>query len=136
MCEHEVTEIMTCIICPNSCRIEVQYDPQDRKISRISFARCPKGVQWVEQEILHPMRTVCTSVRVLGGRDPLVSVRTSVPVPKDVIEKLMRFISTLQVEAPCHIGDLICRNPFGIEVDLIATREVTCSDAQFTKAGR
>jgi CxxC motif-containing protein len=52
----------------------------------------------------------------------MVSCKTEAPVPKDRIFDVMEIIRATTVEAPVHIGDILCDNVFGTRV--IATKEI------------
>jgi len=45
-----------CTICPNSCRIEVEYE--GFKILSIDGAKCKKGEEYVKNEIINPVRVL------------------------------------------------------------------------------
>lgn len=54
----------TCIICPNGCEIQVRQ-------SSITGAACPRGEEYVRQELTDPRRNIATSVLVEGWRTAL-----------------------------------------------------------------
>jgi CxxC motif-containing protein len=64
-----------CTICPNSCRIKVEYE--GFKILNIDGAKCKKGEEYVKNEILNPVRVFTGSVMVEGGNFLLASVKTN-----------------------------------------------------------
>ena len=70
--EKQSIEKLTCIVCPKSCIITVEKDKTTGTINAIHNAACRRGTVWVTQELLHPVRTVCSSVLV----------ENSVPTPK------------------------------------------------------
>jgi len=117
---------LICVICPNGCELDVNYEITDGKISvkGIVGELCKKGPKWAEMELVSPMRTVCSSVLVEGGELPLVSVRTQSPIPLGKIMDLMEEIKALKVKAPVKIGQVLLENPRGIKTKIIATREV------------
>jgi CxxC motif-containing protein len=90
----------------------------------ISGHQCERGVEYGEMEALNPKRTVTSSVLVIDGEMPLVSVRTSVAVPKDRIMEVMYEVRSASMEAPVSIGDVIIPNVAGTGVDVVATRTV------------
>ncbi|PKL13204.1 MAG: hypothetical protein CVV52_06980 [Spirochaetae bacterium HGW-Spirochaetae-8] len=73
------------------------------------------------------MRTVTTSIRVIDGREPLVSVRTDREVPLQHIKAIVHELHQLQVHAPVTIGETIVENPTSTECRIIATRTVEAS---------
>ncbi len=105
---------ITCIMCPNSC--EIAYD--------LSGGMCGKGPEYVKNEILNPKRTLTSSVRVLGGALPLVSVRTTDSIPKESLMEAMKRIASMSVEAPVEAGQIIRKDFMEEGVDLISTKSV------------
>jgi CxxC motif-containing protein len=111
-----------CIICPNGCEIEVKYS--EVEIEKISGNLCEKGVEYVRKELLSPERGVTSLVAVKNGVLPLVSVKTSKPIPKEKIFGVMDEIADIEVEAPVKIGDIIVKNILDTGADIIATKNV------------
>lgn len=112
----------TCIMCPQGCDIDVTLDGD--AITHIEGNRCTKGVDYVTQEIEHPMRNIATSVLVDGGELPLASVRLSNVIPKDRIFDVMDQIRAVEVPAPVHEGDIVIPNVLDLGVDVIVTKDV------------
>ena len=83
-----MTREFTCIVCPNGCRITVEYEipaaagSSAPVIRSISGNLCPRGIGYVTQELTDPRRTIATSVLVEGGELPLASVRLTAPIPR------------------------------------------------------
>ena len=50
----------TCIMCPQGCDIQVKLE--EETIAEVSGNRCPRGREYVTQEIENPMRNIATSV--------------------------------------------------------------------------
>ncbi len=112
----------TCIVCPNGCEIETEFE--GTRILSVSGNLCPKGKTYVTQELSDPRRTIATSVRVSGGALPLVSVRLNRPVPKDRIFECMAEINRVTLTAPVHIGDIVIPDILGLGSDVIVTKEI------------
>ncbi|WP_029915808.1 DUF1667 domain-containing protein [Pelobacter seleniigenes] len=112
----------TCIICPLGCDIEATVE-QDLVIA-ITGNSCPKGVDYVSQELANPLRNIATSVLIKNGDLPLVSVRLDRPIPKAEIFPAMAEIKRLCVTAPVQIGQVLLRNVAGTGADLIATKKI------------
>lgn len=115
--------LLTCINCPNGCDIEVETAPDGALLSIQGYA-CRSGEAFARQEILDPQRTIASSVRLLGGELPLVSVRLNRPVPKAKIPEVMAAIRALTLEAPTRIGDVVLGNVLGLGADVIVTKNV------------
>lgn len=111
-----------CIVCPNGCLLKAEL--LEGELVNLQGAMCSRGVDYVKNEILTPLRTVSTSIKVVGGDLPLVSVRLDSPIPK---EDVMRFINEtrkIQLHAPIKIGEKVIINLWGTGVNVIATKNI------------
>lgn len=113
----------TCIVCPNSCDIRAEVAP-DGTITEICGQLCPRGAEYVRQELTDPRRNIASSVSVRGGSLPLVSVRLTAPVPKASIFAVMGEINRISLAAPVKIGQVLIPNVLGLGVNVIATKNV------------
>jgi CxxC motif-containing protein len=111
-----------CIICPNSCEIDVEYSGSN--VTKITGHTCKKGEEYVRKELTAPERGITTSVPLSGGVVPLVSVRSSKAIPKELLPKVMQEISKTRANAPAKIGDVLIKNVLGTGADIIATKNV------------
>ena len=111
-----------CIICPNGCRISAEYEGAN--IKNITGDECPKGKDYVKNEITNPLRVFTGSVWVENGDFSLVSVKTSAPILKKYLKKIGEMTRRIKAEAPIEIGQIIASNLLGEKVDLIATRKI------------
>ena len=112
----------TCIVCPNGCEIEAEYEGTE--VRSVTGNLCPKGKKYVTQELVDPRRTIATSVRVLGGTLPLASVRLTNAIPKDRIFDAMDAINRQTLTAPVKIGDVVIKGILGLDSDVIATKNI------------
>ena len=76
------------------------------------------------QELTDPRRNIASSVILLNGELPLVSVRLTNPIPKDKIFDVMDIIKNIKLKAPVEVGDIIVKNIMGYDSDLIVTKQV------------
>ncbi len=76
---------VTCIVCPMGCTITVTI--RNGEIVSIEGNRCPRGADYAREEVLEPKRVVMTVLRVREGDLPVVSVKTSRPIPKKLISR-------------------------------------------------
>ena len=111
-----------CIICPNGCQIKVEYEGTN--IKNIKGDECPKGKDYVKNEITNPLRVFTGSVLVENGDFSLVSVKTLSPIPKKYLKKVGEITRRIKVEAPVEIGQIVVSNLLDNNIDLIATRKV------------
>jgi len=116
---------ITCIICPIGCRIRIRHF--DNEI-QIEGNRCPRGAEYAKEEIYDPKRTITSSILVAGGEWPLVSVKTSRPIPKRDIPKVISAVKRARVNAPVRRGEIIIKNVAGTGADIVATRSVEKAD--------
>ena len=113
---------ITCIICPLGCSLIIEHS--DGAIDSIEGFLCKKGKDYAFEELLNPVRTLTTTIMVKDGIIPLVSVKTSKPIPKGKLFEVMDAVSGIEVSAPVKIGDVMVENVLGLDVDMIATRNV------------
>jgi len=111
-----------CIICPNGCRISVEYEGTN--IKNITGDECPKGKDYVKNEITNPLRVFTGSVLVENGDFSLVSVKTPAPVLKKYLKEIGEITHGIKVEAPVEIGQTIASNLLNENINLIATRKI------------
>ena len=116
------TRNVTCIQCPMGCLVTVEMEAGE--IVSVSGNTCKRGEAYARKELTHPTRILTSTVRVLGGVLPVVSVKTSVDIPKEYIEKVMEEINNMKVSAPVRIGDVLQKDIAGIGADIIATKYV------------
>lgn len=112
----------TCIVCPNGC--EIQAEIEEGKILSVKSATCKRGEEYVSQELYAPKRTIASSVIVRGGEVPLASVRTTKPIPKELIFDVMAEIKKVSVEAPVKIGQVVIADVLGTGSDIIITKDI------------
>jgi CxxC motif-containing protein len=115
-------ETVICIGCPLGCRAKLSLDKKG-KVTSIKGAECKKGEKFVMKEFANPVRTVTATVRTGSPSFPLLPVRTSRPVPKELIEEIMLATVKAEASAPVEAGDAIVRNVVKTGADLIATTD-------------
>ena len=111
-----------CITCPNGCEIGVEYEGDH--IGSIEGHLCPKGVEYVNKELFFPERNIASLVYVENGRIPLASVKTSKPIPKDLIFDVVCEIKKQKLKAPARIGDIVIEDVLGTGSDIVVTKDV------------
>lgn len=57
----------TCIMCPQGCEITAEGSEAPYSITG---NKCKRGHEYVEQELVNPMRNIATSILVEGGEMP------------------------------------------------------------------
>jgi len=118
----KIEKTITCIVCPMGCRIETSLE--DGTMVMIQGSKCPRGIEYARNELMDPKRTLTTSILVRGGEWPLVSVRSSGPLPKGKLFQVLDLIKKTEAGAPVVPGDVLIENVLGTGVDIVATRRV------------
>ncbi len=117
---------ITCIVCPIGCNILVKKDGSTVKI--VDGNKCKRGIDYARSEALDPRRMLTSSVLVIDGEWPLVSVKSSQPVPKDLVFSVLRAIKQEKIKAPVQLGQVIIKNVANTDIDIIATKTINKKD--------
>ncbi len=112
-----MNKIFTCIVCPKGCQIHVDGD-------LISGNSCPRGKNYVLQEIKNPTRIVTSSFKVKNSSSLVCPCKTSGPINKELIFDLMKEINKVEIEVPIKIGQIIIENVLNTGIDVISTKEI------------
>lgn len=84
---------------------------------------CPRGASYAQQECTLPLRTITAVIPVAGCDTPL-SVKTSRPVPKEMIQEIMRELSRLELHPSFVIGQVILPDILHTGSDIVVTRNL------------
>lgn len=117
MCK--VIKELTCIGCPVGCFLKVELDAGTIVVTGNN---CKQGKRYGEREVTNPARTLTTTVRVLGGKQRVLPVRTNREIPKDKIFECMKIIKRTKVAVPVQIGEVIILNIADTGADVILTK--------------
>jgi CxxC motif-containing protein len=121
---------ITCIVCPLGCKILVRSD--GTTVETLKGNKCNKGVDYARNEVFDPRRLLTTSLLVKHGEWPLVSVKSSQPVPKEKIFSLLKELRKTTIGAPVKSGQILIKNAANIGVDILATKTVKKSRKTLT----
>ena len=121
MSEIETRELI-CIGCPLGCLLTVEM--KGTEVVSVTGNTCPNGDRYARKEVTDPKRTVTSTVRVLGGSLPVVSVKTAQDIPKNKIFDCTQELATIRVKAPVQEGDVIVSNIANTGVSVTATKEI------------
>lgn len=113
---------LICIGCPMGCPLTVSME--QGQVIRVTGNTCKRGDIYARKEVTDPTRIVTTTVKVTGGIEAMVSVKTKTDIPKGKIFECVRALKDICVEAPVHIGDIILENVAGTGVEIIATKNI------------
>ena len=74
---------LTCISCPMGCQITVEMD--GKEVMSVTGNTCKRGDVYARKEVTNPTRIVTSTVKVIGGKADMVSVKTKEDIPKGKI---------------------------------------------------
>ncbi|MDR0582889.1 MAG: DUF1667 domain-containing protein [Treponema sp.] len=112
---------LVCLVCPNSCLLSVE---REGGAVRVVNNGCSRGVEFAVKELNDPERTLTSTVKVLNGEFPLVSVRSDRPVKKGELISLIQYLDTLTAQAPISAGQVLLSGLGLNKVTVLATRAV------------
>ena len=113
---------ITCIVCPIGCKILVKTDGKHFEIC--DGQKCKRGIEYASSEALDPRRMLTSSIFVKNGEWPLVSVKSSKPVPKHKVFDVLKEIKKSSVKAPVNLGQIVIKNVAGTKIDIITTKSI------------
>ena len=111
---------LICIVCPRGCHLHV-----DEESFQVTGNGCEKGMEYGRNELLHPTRVVCSTVKLQSKELCRCPVKTDRPVPKDKMLDVMSFINKVEAKAPVHIGQVLGENIAGTTAKLVVTRNIS-----------
>lgn len=115
-------QTVTCINCPVGCRMTVTLSDASEFIS-VTGNTCPRGASYAKQECTLPERMITAVIPVEGSSMPL-SVKTAKPVPKFLIQDVMKELGKVRLCLPIYTGQVIIANVLRTGSDIIATRSL------------
>lgn len=118
---------LICIGCPIGCPIVVEME--DGKVLSVTGNTCPRGESYARKEVTNPTRIVTTTVRVDGGKVPMINVKTEQDIPKDKIFECIAALRGVTIKARVHIGDIILENVADTGVNIVAAGNVEYNEA-------
>jgi len=107
---------LICIVCPNSCRIEVDGD------MNVTGNLCARGEDYARDEVMNPVRTLTSTVRIAGSMLSRCPVRSKSPIPKGLLINAMRLLDTIELSAPVCEGQVVIEDICGTGVPFVTTR--------------
>jgi CxxC motif-containing protein len=92
------------------------------EVLRVENIECPRGEEYMLEEVRNPVRDLFAVVRIENTGVPVLPVRSSKPVPKEMLAKCIAELARIRVRAPVKLGEVITKNFLGLDVDIVATR--------------
>ena len=112
---------LVCIVCPNSCELEIT---QNENGISVSGNKCKRGITFATDEMTAPKRTISSVVKTAFDAVPVLPVRVSAEIPKEKIFDVMNEINHVTVKKRLKRGDVVIKNVLSLGVDVIATSSV------------
>ena len=120
-----MTKEFVCIVCPNSCHLTVCDDAGQVVVTGNS---CKRGKEHGENEFIHPMRMLTSTVAITGAALSRISVVSTEVVPKDRVEACLLDIYRVKLKAPVACGDVIIHNIQNTGVDIVASKSMNVKE--------
>ena len=111
---------LICIVCPKGCHLQVD----DEHGYTVTGNSCPRGAEYGKTELLHPTRVLTSTVRVDGGLHRRLPVKTTAPIPKELMFEAMNALNRVTLTAPVTVGQVVIHDLLGTGVDVVATRDM------------
>jgi CxxC motif-containing protein len=111
-----------CTVCPIGCLIMIEGEGEN--ITSISGNQCKRGLEYGTSEFSHPVRILTTTVKVEGFMVPLLPVRSSKPISKELIMACMDQIKKVTIFQPIKSKAVVISNVCGSGVDIVATASI------------
>lgn len=114
---------IVCIRCPFGCRGTVATHEVKGKVTSEGYD-CKEGRKYAEAEARESLRVLTATVITESTMRPLLSVRSSSPIPKHTLQECMRLLATIRVKPPIRPGELIVFNILHTGANIVATAEL------------
>lgn len=113
-----------CIVCPEGCQLQAEYDADSKKVISLEGYNCKKGIKFAEAEISNPLRTLTTTISIDSGISQRLPVRSSTPAPKEKIASMVKAVKQTRAKAPVKMGEIIMADVLGTGVDIISSATI------------
>jgi len=113
-----------CVVCPVGCTIEATVE--DGELLEARGQACKRGIAFVHEELTAPKRMLTTTVQVTGGSLPLVPVRSSGPLPKEMVLEVAARLRRVVLEAPVREHQMVAANVLNTGIDIITSGALPC----------
>ncbi len=111
---------LICIVCPKGCHLKVD----EQNGYTVKGNSCPRGAEYGKIELTNPTRVITSTVAVQGGAHPRCPVKTSKPIPKELIFEAMKTLDDLVLDAPIRLGQVVVKDVCGTGADFVAARSL------------
>jgi CxxC motif-containing protein len=98
----------------------------------ISGNECVQGEEYAKHEITDPRRYLTTTVIIKDGVKKLLPVRSEIEIPKNLIIKGVKELSTIEVNAPIKKGDIVLRDILNTNINIVACCDIKRKKADYS----
>ncbi|MCK4368416.1 MAG: DUF1667 domain-containing protein [Dehalococcoidales bacterium] len=112
-----------CIGCPLGCTATLTIG-DGGEVAAITGCECKAGEKYVVEEYKNPVRVLTATVVTQGSPQPLLPVRTAVPIPKAKLLPGMKVLAKTRVKPPVKIGDVVIPNLLDTGIDVASTSDL------------
>ena len=103
-------------MCPLGCELTI------KKLSKteyqISGNTCPRGEEYGRNEMVNPTRNISSLIKLAGGG--VVPVKTSAPIPKNMIFKVTNVLKDITLKNKPAMGAVVIKDVLGLGVDIVS----------------
>lgn len=121
-------EKITCITCPLGCKLNVVFSRGTKEIISTEGAECRKGLKFAEGEIKNPVRLLTTTIGIDSSKISRLPVRSISPVPKSMLEDVVKDVKNIRVKLPVKKGQVLARlsdkNLQGPGIEIISSASI------------
>jgi len=89
---------------------------------KISGYSCMRGFRYAQRENTDPRRDISGTVRIRGSSFNVIPVKTSEPIPKDLMLEAAALLFKTVVHAPVKTGDVIIPDILNTGIDFVVAR--------------
>ena len=118
-CENNIYKNLICICCPRGCHLKVNLNE-----NKVLGNSCKRGESYGITELTNPIRIVTTTLKVKGGEQNIVPVKTKSAIPKDLTFKCIEILKEMEIKAPISVGDVLYKNILETGIDIVACRNI------------
>jgi CxxC motif-containing protein len=111
-----------CVTCPVGCTLNVKIEGAE--VLSVEGNACPLGEKYARNEVINPVRTFTSTVKVTGGTLPLCPVRSDAPIPLSKVFEVAAEAAKLTVTAPIEIGQVLIENVLGTGRNIVSSRSL------------
>ncbi len=110
---------ITCTVCPVGCLITVTGD--QTSVHSLTGNQCQRGIPFATDEFIQPKRILTTTINIEGHRNERIAVRSTAPIPKDLLFDAISITKQVRLKAPIKHGQMVVENILDTGVDIVVT---------------